>query len=277
MQIVPVQEPFTAMPIPLPIMDQEIQNDKNSSSPLNSPSSIENRLELFSIHNVPQPEFFETIDPIKNPTQQIQNCSSRPIHIKMFLAHFNDFHVDLPGNSKGPSYTNTKAVSSGDDRVCRLLDTSLFLHHKGTSFTTILAYVDDVIIATKDISHTEALKQYLKAWFPIKDLGNLKYFLGLEVARCRDGIAFVNENIHWTFYEKQVCLLPSCPCGSTKSAPAWAACGALGMTHRCTACAGRGGTRLTSAKDAQLASAGRTSLKCTQHVRLVQQALEWRL
>ncbi|EOY10542.1 Cysteine-rich RLK (RECEPTOR-like protein kinase) 8 [Theobroma cacao] len=69
-------------------------------------------------------------------------------------------------------------------------DTSLFLHHKGTSFTAILVYVNDVIIATSDISHTKALKQYLTAWFPIKDLGNHKYFLGLEVGRCRGGIAW---------------------------------------------------------------------------------------
>ena len=49
-------------------------------------------------------------------------------------------------------------------------------------------YVDDVIIASNNSTHSKALKEYLDAWFHIKDLGPLKYFLGLEVARSPDGI-----------------------------------------------------------------------------------------
>ncbi|OMO60730.1 Reverse transcriptase, RNA-dependent DNA polymerase [Corchorus capsularis] len=75
-------------------------------------------------------------------------------------------------------------LSSNDNRA----DSSLFLHHKGTSFTALLVYVDDVIIASNNSSHTKALKEYLDAWFHIKDLGPLKYFLGLEVARSPEGI-----------------------------------------------------------------------------------------
>ena len=67
-------------------------------------------------------------------------------------------------------------------------DTSLFIHYQGTTFTALLVYVDDVIIASNNSAHTKALKAYLDAWFHIKDLGPLKYFLGLEVARSPDGI-----------------------------------------------------------------------------------------
>ncbi|XP_061978618.1 uncharacterized protein LOC133699402 [Populus nigra] len=67
-------------------------------------------------------------------------------------------------------------------------NTSLFTHSQGTSFTALLVYVDDVIIASNNSAHTKALKDYLDVWFHIKDLGPLKYFLGLGVARFPDGI-----------------------------------------------------------------------------------------
>jgi len=68
------------------------------------------------------------------------------------------------------------------------VDTSFFTHSQGTSFTVLFVYVDDVIIASNNSAHTKALKDYLDAWFHIKDLGPLKYFLGLEVARSLDDI-----------------------------------------------------------------------------------------
>ena len=35
----------------------------------------------------------------------------------------------------------------------------------------------------------KAVKEYLHKQFKIKDLGELRYFLGLEIARSREGIA----------------------------------------------------------------------------------------
>jgi hypothetical protein len=67
-------------------------------------------------------------------------------------------------------------------------DTSLFTYSQGISFTALLIYMDDVIIASNNSAHTKALKDYLDAWFHIKDLGPLKYFLGPEVARSPNGI-----------------------------------------------------------------------------------------
>ena len=68
-------------------------------------------------------------------------------------------------------------------------DHSLFLSSSGGYFVSVLIYVDDVIITGNDSTKITKLKQYLDAQFHIKDLGKLKYFLGIEVARSPVGIA----------------------------------------------------------------------------------------
>lgn len=52
----------------------------------------------------------------------------------------------------------------------------------------VLVYVDDLIISGNDSSALSDFKQYLSACFHMKDLGLLKYFLGIEVARSPEGI-----------------------------------------------------------------------------------------
>jgi hypothetical protein len=52
----------------------------------------------------------------------------------------------------------------------------------------LLVYVDDIILAGTSIDEFNRIKKILDAQFKIKDLGVLKYFLGLEVAQSREGI-----------------------------------------------------------------------------------------
>ncbi|CAL1409609.1 unnamed protein product [Linum trigynum] len=68
-------------------------------------------------------------------------------------------------------------------------DYSLFTKHQDGLFLAVLVYVDDIILAGDYLSEIESLKQKLDAAFKIKDLGNLKYFLGLEIARNETGIS----------------------------------------------------------------------------------------
>ncbi|KAJ0790830.1 putative RNA-directed DNA polymerase [Helianthus annuus] len=67
-------------------------------------------------------------------------------------------------------------------------DYSLFTHKAGNLFVAILIYVDDVIITGNNSIKIEETKAYLDKRFSIKDLGPLKYFLGIEVARTSEGI-----------------------------------------------------------------------------------------
>ncbi|GKF22980.1 uncharacterized mitochondrial protein-like protein [Tanacetum coccineum] len=52
----------------------------------------------------------------------------------------------------------------------------------------VLIYVDDVIITGNNLTKIQETKKQLDDEFNIKDLGLLKYFLGIEVAKTKDGL-----------------------------------------------------------------------------------------
>ncbi|XP_074302849.1 uncharacterized protein LOC141636469 [Silene latifolia] len=56
------------------------------------------------------------------------------------------------------------------------------------SFLLVLVYVDDLIITGTSDSEIVSIKEGLDAAFSIKDLGFLRYFLGLEISRNHKGI-----------------------------------------------------------------------------------------
>ena len=68
-------------------------------------------------------------------------------------------------------------------------DYSLFTKKYDQIFIALLVYVDDILIASNNIQAVEDLKSSLNHDFKLKDLGTLKYFLGLEVARSEKGIS----------------------------------------------------------------------------------------
>lgn len=66
---------------------------------------------------------------------------------------------------------------------------SLFLKHSQDSFTALLVYIDDVILAGNCLFEFNSGKQFLDSQFKIKELVELKFFLGLKMARSKDGIS----------------------------------------------------------------------------------------
>ncbi|GJU77958.1 ribonuclease H-like domain-containing protein [Tanacetum coccineum] len=67
-------------------------------------------------------------------------------------------------------------------------DYSLFTKSFGDVFIALLVYVDDIIITGNSLAEIEKVKQFLKTKFMIKDLGKLKYFLGIKVLDTPKGI-----------------------------------------------------------------------------------------
>lgn len=64
----------------------------------------------------------------------------------------------------------------------------MFFSFNNESFTAILVYVDDIVLTGNDIKRINQITSLLDVVFKIKDLGNLKFFLGIEVARSPQGI-----------------------------------------------------------------------------------------
>jgi len=67
-------------------------------------------------------------------------------------------------------------------------DYSLFTYNCDQTTIFVLVYVDDIIIIGNNENAISKIKQFLAQSFSIKDLGNLSYFLGIEVSRSKKGI-----------------------------------------------------------------------------------------
>ncbi|WP_338140430.1 Ty1/Copia family ribonuclease HI [Candidatus Phytoplasma australasiaticum] len=127
---------------------------------------------------------------------------------------FEEVYMDLP-----LGYKHKHTVKQGERLVCRLnksiyglkqasrqwfdkfshlllslgfkqskADYSMFVRGTGESFIALLVYVDDIIITGASLVNITTLKNHLNAAFKLKDLGSLRYFLGLEIARSSKGI-----------------------------------------------------------------------------------------
>jgi hypothetical protein len=68
-------------------------------------------------------------------------------------------------------------------------DYSLFTRTEGSVFIALLVYVDDVVLASNNATAIKQFIAFLNEQFKLKDLGKLKFFLGLEVARSEKGIS----------------------------------------------------------------------------------------
>lgn len=59
----------------------------------------------------------------------------------------------------------------------------------------MLVYVDDLLITGSNDQFINAAKEALHQEFKLKDLGQLKYFLRIEVLRSSEGVILSQEEI----------------------------------------------------------------------------------
>ena len=68
------------------------------------------------------------------------------------------------------------------------LDSSLYVKKTERGIVVIVIYVDDLIVTRDSGKDIAKVKEMLCAKFDMKDLGDLRYFLGIEIIRTDKGI-----------------------------------------------------------------------------------------
>ncbi|XP_026429328.1 uncharacterized protein LOC113325347 [Papaver somniferum] len=71
-------------------------------------------------------------------------------------------------------------------------DSAMFFRRSVKGTLLLLLYVDDMVITGSDSEGKKSLKTHLNLCFQMKDLGHLRYFLGIEVDRSSEG-CFISQ------------------------------------------------------------------------------------
>lgn len=93
-------------------------------------------------------------------------------------------------------------------------DPSLFIWNNNTTLILILIYVDDIIITSKSRDVVQQVLRHLHIDFAVKELGDLSYFLGVEVLRSEEGMyltqrKYIADLLHRTrMTEAKPCVSP---------------------------------------------------------------------
>jgi hypothetical protein len=69
----------------------------------------------------------------------------------------------------------------------------LFIYAKGSVTIYLLVYVDDIIVTSSSPEVVDALLSDPNMDFALKDLGDLHYFLGIEVKYAADGLLLTQD------------------------------------------------------------------------------------
>ncbi|KAJ0536451.1 putative RNA-directed DNA polymerase [Helianthus annuus] len=122
---------------------------------------------------------------------------SEDVYMSLPQGYFSDdktkvckLFKSLYGLKQAPRQWNEKLTSVlvGMGFIQSVCDHSLFIMCKNDVFLVLLVYVDDIVITGNDRVEITKVKQGLSDSFQIKDLGILKYFLGIEVLYSNDSV-----------------------------------------------------------------------------------------
>ena len=74
-------------------------------------------------------------------------------------------------------------------------DSSPFIKVHSMKMAIVLECVDDLIITSDDEAEVHQTKENLAVRFQMKELGELKHFLGLEVDRTKEALFFLSTEV----------------------------------------------------------------------------------
>ncbi|CAM8883002.1 unnamed protein product [Rhodiola kirilowii] len=92
-------------------------------------------------------------------------------------------------------------------------DHSVFYKQSGNGIILLVVYVDDIVITGNNSEGIDSLKGFLQTQFNTKDLGRLRYFLGVEVSRSKKGI-FLSQRKYVLDLLSETCKIGAKPCST---------------------------------------------------------------
>ncbi|KAL5548352.1 hypothetical protein UlMin_003583 [Ulmus minor] len=108
-----------------------------------------------------------------------------------------EVYMTVPSGLENSANSRMAVIANGYSQ-CQA-DHTLFLNSSPEGKIAILiVYVDDIILTGNNVGELIELKKLLAAEFEIKDLGALRYFLWMEVARSKEGIVISQRNKIYT-------------------------------------------------------------------------------
>ena len=72
-------------------------------------------------------------------------------------------------------------------------DSTLFIFHSKSTIIYLLLYMDDIILIGNNSRHVSSLVTALSSVFDLKDLGDLNYFLGIQISRTSFGLTLTQS------------------------------------------------------------------------------------
>nr|XP_043617566.1 uncharacterized mitochondrial protein AtMg00810-like [Erigeron canadensis] len=101
----------------------------------------------------------------------------------------------LYGLKQAPRQWNTKLTNALIENgfIQNKFDYSLYTKKFDKGFVALLVYVDDIFVTGDNVSEVNEVKDFLSKKFLIKDLGFLKYFLGIEILQNDQGVCMTQR------------------------------------------------------------------------------------
>lgn len=90
--------------------------------------------------------------------------------------------------------------------TCTKFDESLFVYPRESILAYFLVYVEDLILTGNDNMFLRHVVTSLASQFSVKDLGDLSYFLGIEVFRSSDECSLVQRKYIIDLFSKYTML-----------------------------------------------------------------------
>ncbi|KAL6133377.1 hypothetical protein ACLB2K_065614 [Fragaria x ananassa] len=123
-------------------------------------------------------------------------------------------HKSLYGLKQSPRawYSKLSSVLEANGFKGGSADSSMFVRSGSCGRLVVLVYVDDLIITGDNEDEINTLKQSLHHKFAIKDLGVLKYFLGIEMATSYKGLFLINQRKYLVDLLEEAHMVDIKPC-----------------------------------------------------------------